>query len=141
MKKGLPESSPFLFVSLSALDLVALQASRADVIAHDFAFFDEGDLLDVRLEGSSRFAMAVADVVSGRLTFSANTANSRHIDTSAGINSTFRLRRMLPAQNEQRYNIISAGKKQSKSGKKIIFFQKSKKNFNNACKMMNYKVE
>ena len=89
MKKRTAVDSPFRFFSLSALDLVALQASRADVIAHDFAFFDEGDLLDVRLEGSSRFAMAVADVVSRRLTLSANTANSRHIDTSAGINSTF----------------------------------------------------
>ena len=63
---------------LSAIDLVALQAARADVTRFDLAVFHEGDLLDVRLKGALGLTVGVTDIVARRLTLSANTANSRH---------------------------------------------------------------
>ncbi len=63
---------------LSAIDLVALQAACADVTRLDLAVLDIGDLLHIGFEGALGLAVGVADIVAGRLTFSADTANSRH---------------------------------------------------------------
>ena len=65
--------------SLYALDLVALEAARANITGLYFAVLHIGDLLHVRLERTLGLAIGVAHVVSGRLTLSADSANSRHI--------------------------------------------------------------
>ena len=65
--------------SLYALDLVALEAARADVTGLDLAVLHIGDLLHVRLERALGLAIGVAHVVPRRLTLSADSANSRHI--------------------------------------------------------------
>ena len=57
-------------------------ASCANVSVDFFIVFDVGNFLYVYLKGSSRFTVGVADVVTACLTFTANIAYSRHIDTS-----------------------------------------------------------
>ena len=57
-------------------------ASRANVTVHLLAVLDVGNFLYVYLKSSSRFTIRVADVVARSLTFTANIAYSRHIDTS-----------------------------------------------------------
>ena len=74
----------FLFL-LNSFDFVALEAARADVIGRHLAVLLIGDLLHVRRERSLRLAVGVAHVVPRDLTFSADTAYSRHISTSARI--------------------------------------------------------
>ena len=58
------------------------KTSRANVTRRFFAVFHVGNLLNVCFESSSRLTVRVAYVVARRLTFTANTAYSRHIDTS-----------------------------------------------------------
>lgn len=70
---------------LSAFYFVALQATRANVSGFHLAVFDDLDLLHVRFESSSRFAVAVAHVIAGILTLIAYAANSRHIHTSGVV--------------------------------------------------------
>ncbi len=124
-----------LFPFLYALDFIALQASRANVIVYDFSFFHEGNLLNVCLERSSRLTMAVADVVTRRLTFTANAAYSRHIDTSDGKFRKFFARKNACA----RLTEISYHFQIKKSIKKRVeihfFYGKRKKFFYNACKI------
>ena len=60
-------------------------ASRANVTVHLLAVLDVGNFLYVYLKSSSRFTIGVADVVARSLTFTANIAYSRHIDTSVGV--------------------------------------------------------
>lgn len=66
---------------LNAFYFVAFQTSGADVIVCYFSVFYVSNLLYVCFKSSSRFAVGVAYVVARRLTFSANTAYSRHIIT------------------------------------------------------------
>ena len=58
------------------------KTSGANVAVYFFAVLHVGNLLNVRFESSSRFTVGVAYVVTSRLTFPANAAYSRHIDTS-----------------------------------------------------------
>ena len=58
------------------------QASGADVTALLFAVLNEGDFLHVDFERSSGLTIGMADVVAAGLTLTADTAYSRHIDTS-----------------------------------------------------------
>ena len=58
------------------------KTSCANVSGHFFAVFHVRNLLYVSLKGSSGFTVGVAYVVAGCLTFPADIANSRHIDTS-----------------------------------------------------------
>ena len=117
-----------LFAYLSgALDFVALEATGADVSGLDFAVLYDLDLLNVRLERPSRLAIAVANVVSAALTFVADTAYSRHIDTSAvvvlwsGVKSA-------PLGDEHRYDTKTAKKNQTILCPFPHFFGKNKKN-------------
>ena len=57
-------------------------ASSANVTVGFLPVFYVRNLLNVYFERSSRFTVGVAYVVTGRLTFSANIAYSRHINTS-----------------------------------------------------------
>ena len=57
-------------------------ASRANVTVGFLSVFHVGNFLYVYFERSSRFTIGVADVVARSLTFTANIAYSRHIDTS-----------------------------------------------------------
>ena len=63
------------------LHFVAFQASCADIAGLRLSVLHETHLLHVGFEGSSGSAFGVADIVAGRLTFTANTANSGHIFT------------------------------------------------------------
>ena len=67
--------------SESALDLARTEAARADVDAFDLTVDDRADALDVRLPGTLRLQMGVADVVARELTFVADFANMCHVDT------------------------------------------------------------
>lgn len=67
-------------MGLHSFDLIALQTSGADVIGTSFAVFHKGDLLNVCVERSLGFTIGMADIVSGNGAFTANTANSRHIE-------------------------------------------------------------
>ena len=58
------------------------KTSRAYVAGRFLTIVNVGHLLNVCLEGSSRFTVGVADVVAARLTFTANIAYSGHINTS-----------------------------------------------------------
>ena len=58
------------------------KTSRAYVAGRFLTVFNVGYLLNVCLEGSSRFTVGVADVVTARLTLTANAAYSGHINTS-----------------------------------------------------------
>ena len=58
------------------------QASGADVTALLFAVLNEGDFLHVDFGRSSGLTVGMADVVAAGLTLTADTAYSRHIDTS-----------------------------------------------------------
>ncbi len=69
------------FVLLYAFYFVAFEASCADVIVGDFSVFYIRYFLHVRLKGSSRLTVRVADVVARRLSLSADAAYSRHIIT------------------------------------------------------------
>ena len=91
MKKNGTQSVPFTFQRKrkTALRLEALvsflkrsDASCANVAVRFLAVFNVGNLLNVHFESSSRFTVGVAYVVARRLTFTANIAYSRHIDTS-----------------------------------------------------------
>ena len=63
------------------LNLTGTQAARADVDAFDLAVDDRADALDVRLPGTLRLQMGVADVVASELAFVADFANMCHVDT------------------------------------------------------------
>ncbi len=69
---------------LNAFDFIAFQASCAHIVVYDFSFLQIRNFLYVCLKCSLCFAVGVAYVVSRHLTFSANTAYSRHIFTSDG---------------------------------------------------------
>ena len=99
--------------NLNALDFVALQAARADVVGLDLPVFDEGDLLNIGLERTLGLTVGVAHVVACRLTFSANTANSRHniILPRGEIFSAFKTHGTSP-RAEQINDSISPEKKQ-----------------------------
>lgn len=56
-----------------------LQASCANVTGRFFTVINVGNFLYVYFERSSRFAVRVAYVVTGRLTFTADIAYSRHM--------------------------------------------------------------
>ena len=58
------------------------KTSRAYVAGRFLTIVNVGHLLNGWLEGSSRFTVGVADVVAARLTLTANTAYSGHINTS-----------------------------------------------------------
>ena len=58
------------------------KTSGANVAVYFLDVFHIGNLLNVRLESSSRFTVGVAHVVSRRLTFPADIAYSGHINTS-----------------------------------------------------------
>lgn len=62
--------------------VLLFQASGADVTALLFAVLNEGDFLHVDFECSSGLTVGMADVVAAGLTLTADTAYSRHIDTS-----------------------------------------------------------
>ena len=86
--------------NLNALDFVALQAARADVVGLDLPVFDEGDLLNIGLERTLGLTVGVAHVVACRLTLAANTANSRHtiILPRGEIFSAFKTHGRIPAR-------------------------------------------
>ena len=70
----------FLCIVIENLRSVCLfKTSRAYVAGRFLTVFNVGYLLNVCLEGSSRFTVGVADVVARRLTLTANIAYSRHI--------------------------------------------------------------
>ena len=71
---------PFSCYVVKNLRSVSLfKTSRAYVAGRFLAVFNVGYLLNVCLEGSSRFTVRVAYVVPACLTFPANIAYSRHI--------------------------------------------------------------
>ena len=84
-KKAVPiRVQPFFFgLFVENLCSVSLfKTSRAYVAGRFLTVFNVGYLLNVRLEGSSRLTVGVADVVTARLTLTANAAYSGHINTS-----------------------------------------------------------
>ena len=70
--------------SLSAFRF--FQASCAYVAFLLFTVLHKGNLLHVYLEGPSRSALGVADIVAGRLAFTANTANFGHYFHTSEVN-------------------------------------------------------
>ena len=82
-KRLFPSGNSLISYVVKNLRSVSLfKTSRAYVAGHFLAVFNVGYLLNVCLEGSSRFTVGVADVVAARLTFTANIAYSGHINTS-----------------------------------------------------------
>ena len=82
-KRLFPDGNSLISYVVKNLRSVSLfKTSRAYVAGHFLAVFNVGYLLNVCLEGSSRFTVGVADVVAARLTFTANIAYSGHINTS-----------------------------------------------------------
>lgn len=73
-------------MGLRALNFVAFEASCADIAGLRFAVLHETHLLHVDFEGSSRSALGVADIVAGRLAFTANTANFGHYFHTSEVN-------------------------------------------------------
>ena len=62
--------------SKGTLDLARTQAARADVDTFDLTVNNSADTLDVRLPGTFRLQVGVADVVAGQLAFCTKLANS-----------------------------------------------------------------
>ena len=83
-KKAVPRwEQPYFLMLLKNLRSISLfKTSRAYVAGRFLAVFNVGYLLNVCLEGSSRFTVGVAYVVAARLTLTANIAYSGHINTS-----------------------------------------------------------
>ena len=77
--------TPLPYKYLHSFNLVALEATGADVTLLHLAVFCIGHLLHVGGKRPLCFTMGVADVVARRLTLSANSAYSRHISTSRGV--------------------------------------------------------
>lgn len=127
---GSPKQSFFSVFQLDALNLVALQATRADVVVFDLTVFHKRDLLNICLEGTLGFAVRVAYVVTCRLTFSTNTANSRHriVLPRGEIFSAFKTHGLARALNK---TMIPFLRKKSNEihAEKDIFFCKCKKFF------------
>lgn len=65
-------------VKLSAFDLTGLHAFGADISALYLAVHLDGDLLDVRAEGTVAYAMRVADATTSAWCFTADLANFGH---------------------------------------------------------------
>lgn len=63
---------------LCALDVTSLEAFRAHVSTLDLAIELDGDLLDVRTEGTIRDAMRVADVTTSAWCFTADLTYFGH---------------------------------------------------------------
>ena len=70
------------YVAKNLRSVSLFKTSRAYVAGRFLAVFNVGYLLNVCLEGSSRFTVGVAYVVAARLTLTANIAYSGHINTS-----------------------------------------------------------
>ena len=65
--------------SKGTLDLARTQAARADVDTFDLTVNNSADTLDVRLPGTFRLQVGVADVVAGQLAFCTKLANICHV--------------------------------------------------------------
>ena len=65
--------------SKGTLDLTRTQAARADVDTFDLTVNNSADTLDVRLPGTFRLQVGVADVVAGQLAFCTKLANICHV--------------------------------------------------------------
>ena len=65
--------------SKGTLNLARTQAARADVDTFDLTVNNSADTLDVRLPGTFRLQVGVADVVARELTFVADFANMCHV--------------------------------------------------------------
>ena len=65
-----------------ANDLVATNATGANVLADDGSVLHDADLLHVDVPMTGALAIAVADVVACHSTLAAYTAHSRHDNTS-----------------------------------------------------------
>ena len=65
--------------SKGTLNLARTQAARADVDTFDLTVNNSADTLDVRLPGTFRLQVGVADVVAGKLTLIADFANMCHV--------------------------------------------------------------
>ena len=65
--------------SKGTLNLARTQAARADVDALHFTVNHCADALDVRLPGTFRLQVGVADVVAGQLAFCTKLANICHV--------------------------------------------------------------
>ena len=65
-----------------ANDLVAANATGANILADHSTVLDDADLLHVDVPMTGAFAIAVADVVTCHSTLAAYTAHSRHNNTS-----------------------------------------------------------
>lgn len=75
--------------SKGTLDLARTQAARADVDTFDLTVNNSADTLDVRLPGTFRLQVGVADVVAGQLAFCTNS------QTFAMCYTSFILRGMM----------------------------------------------
>ena len=65
--------------SKGTLNLARTQAARADVDTLDLTVNNSADTLDVRLPGTFRLQVGVADVVAGQLAFCTKLANICHV--------------------------------------------------------------
>lgn len=65
--------------SKGTLNLARTQAARADVDTFDLTVNNSADTLDVRLPGTFRLQVGVADVVAGQLAFCTKLANICHV--------------------------------------------------------------
>ena len=65
--------------SKGTLDLARTQAARADVDTFDLTVNNSADTLDVRLPGTFRLQVGVADVVAVQLAFCTKLANICHV--------------------------------------------------------------
>ena len=65
-----------------ANDLVATDATGANVLADDSTVLHDADFLHIDVPMTGAFAIAVADVVACHSTLAAYTAHSRHNNTS-----------------------------------------------------------
>ena len=64
--------------SKGTLDLARTQAARADVDTFDLTVNNSADTLDVRLPGTFRLQVGVADVVASEFSFTADFADRCH---------------------------------------------------------------
>ena len=65
--------------SEGTLNLAGTQAARADINTFDFTIHYSADTLNVRLPGTFRLQMRMADVIARQLTLCTNLANTCHV--------------------------------------------------------------
>ena len=69
----------FMRKSEGTLNLAGTQAARADINTFDFTIHHSADTLNVRLPGTFRLQMRMADIIARQLALCTNFANTCHV--------------------------------------------------------------